>query len=397
VSTQADSVGWELSNDGGGSWETVSSDGSWHDFSSPGGDLRWRSNHVYRGDGVNPACANLQIEWLYRFGVLTTIEDIPDDQGKQVRVTWNRSGYDIPESPILITQYEVYRLIEVAPDSHSSGQQRESVPLLGPATAPFEPGYTTYPPGDWDFITTVPAHCEETYSVVAPTLLDSTISQGMRHTVFFVRASTATPSVYFDCYPDSGYSLDNLAPAAPLNLEMASPTDLAWEESEAEDFDYFTVYGSATPELVETAAFIGYTIGITMDVTGDQYDYYHVTATDFSGNEGDASSVENTYAGILDVEQLPTVFSMSQNKPNPFDASTAIRFDVPKTSALSIKIFDAEGRLVKILTQGEVEPGRHAVVWVGDDHNGSPVSPGIYFAKMEAAGFAATRKVTLLR
>jgi hypothetical protein len=178
---------------------------------------------------------------------------------------------------------------------------------------------------------------------------------------------------------------------------MASPTDLVWEESGAEDFDYFTVYGSATSEFDETAAFIGYTIGITMDVTGDHYDYYHVTATDFSGNEGDASSVGNTYAGIVDVEALPAIFTLKQNKPNPFDASTVIRFDVPRTSALSIKIYDAEGRLIKILTRGKTEPGRHAVTWAGVDSGGNPVGPGIYFIKMETAGFTATRKLTLLR
>jgi hypothetical protein len=59
---------------------------------------------------------------------------------------------------------------------------------------------------------------------------------------------------------------------------MASATDLLWDECPDQDFDYFTVYDSATPCLDTTAVRIGYTIQTVMDVAGDQCDYYHVTA-----------------------------------------------------------------------------------------------------------------------
>jgi len=72
----------------------------------------------------------------------------------------------------------------------------------------------------WDFVAAVPAHGDNIYSVVVPTLADSTIAQGMHWSVFLVRAATATPLTFFDSPPDSGYSVDNLAPAPPSGLAL---------------------------------------------------------------------------------------------------------------------------------------------------------------------------------
>jgi hypothetical protein len=387
TTAQNDTVTWEMSADGGSNWQAVTPGGAWNQIAFTGNDFLWRSTHTPVNLRSNPTCTSLQFDFLFEFPQIDTIEDIANDQGRQVRITWLRSANDFVGSTTPIIEYAVYR--EIDDDLLISGGTGGDARKL--QSSPF------YPAGDWDFIATVPACAEDEYAIVVPTLADSTISEGMYYTTFFVRALTDTPGIYLDSPVDSGYSVDNLAPAAPLNLEMASPTDLVWEESGAEDFDYFTVYGSATPEFDETAVLVGYTIGITMDVTGDHYDYYHVTATDFSGNEGDASSVDNTYAWIPDMEGLPTVFALKEIRPNPFAQSTAVRFDVPRTSDLCIKIYGAEGRLVKILTQGKTDPGRHAVTWKGIDSGSSPVSPGIYFIKMEAAGFTATRKVALLR
>jgi hypothetical protein len=63
TSEQTDAVEWELSADGGASWEEVTSLGVWHDFVHVGTDLRWRSTHLYGAAGVNPACGRLEIEY----------------------------------------------------------------------------------------------------------------------------------------------------------------------------------------------------------------------------------------------------------------------------------------------------------------------------------------------
>ena len=77
----------------------------------------------------------------------------------------------------------------------------------------------------------VPALLWEQYASVVPTLADSTIAYGMHWSVFFVSAHTADPQVYFASEPDSGYSLDNLAPAAPTGLSMTQAAALSWDEA----------------------------------------------------------------------------------------------------------------------------------------------------------------------
>ena len=178
---------------------------------------------------------------------------------------------------------------------------------------------------------------------------------------------------------------------------MATSTELAWDEAQEGDFNYFSVYGSSASHFDESVVLIGYTIGTEMDVSEDIYTYYHVTATDFAGNEGDASSLENVYAGLPKAEDLPAVHALRQNQPNPLEASTAIAFDLPKPGVVNLRIFDVEGRLVRTLTDGAWPAGRHSVIWHGYDGKGNMAGSGIYFVRMEAADFTAKSKLLLAR
>jgi hypothetical protein len=162
------------------------------------------------------------------------------------------------------------------------------------------PGITSpkdYPPGNWHMVATYPAYGETLYSAVVPTLKDSTIAEGMYWSVFFIRAGTDDPTVYFDSPIDSGYSLDNLSPSPPAGLLASHEpgvTRLTWNWTSAPDFDYYTVYrdtlGGFTPDL---GTILGYTVDSTFVDSTAQWGltyYYLVSATDFSGNEGDPSN-----------------------------------------------------------------------------------------------------------
>jgi hypothetical protein len=318
--------------------------------------------------------------------VVRHIADVPNDQGRQVSVSWYRSSLDGPDDGVTITGYSLWRRIDNIDQTLREGSSREH-PVLGSLS---------YPPGDWHYVMTVPAGGEEIYSCVAPTLCDSTWA-GMCLSVFFVRAMTPEPLAYFDSEPDSGYSVDNLAPAPPPDLRMLSPTDLAWHEAAEEDFDYFTVYGSETAEFDSSAMLIGQTIGTAMDISEDRHPYYHVTATDFSGNEGDAASVENPYAGVVPTGQLPAAYALGQNRPNPFSLETMVSFDLPHYGRVSLKVFDVKGGLVRTLADGMYPAGRHSVTWAGDDETGSIVAPGIYYMRMDVGDFTDIEKITVLR
>ncbi len=98
------------------------------------------------------------------------------------------------------------------------------------------------------------------------------------------------------------------------------------------------------------------------------------------------------------VAALPASFALHQNAPNPFHSATEIRFDLPQSSDLALRIFDVSGRLVKVLADGHSMPGgAHAVPWDGTDGLGSRMAAGVYFYQLQAGDFHDTRRMIKLR
>ncbi len=75
-------------------------------------------------------------------------------------------------------------------------------------------------------------------------------------------------------------------------------------------------------------------------------------------------------------------WALGQNTPNPMTSSTSIRFEVARTSDVSIKIYNAMGQLVKTLENRRLDPGAYSVHWDGTNTAGQRVSSGVYFYKM---------------
>ncbi len=100
---------------------------------------------------------------------------------------------------------------------------------------------------------------------------------------------------------------------------------------------------------------------------------------------------------VLIVPRIPTVFGLSQNSPNPFHHTTHIRFQVSAPRDASLRVYDLSGSLVKTLVDGAQEPGYYTAVWDGRDQVGLEVPSGIYFYRLKAGDFTATRKLTVLR
>ena len=100
--------------------------------------------------------------------------------------------------------------------------------------------------------------------------------------------------------------------------------------------------------------------------------------------------------------QLPTVpgvtqLRLAQNRPNPFNPSTELDFVVPSEGFTQLQVFNANGRLVRTLFAGHLPRGAHSARWDGVDGQGRVVASGVYYARVEHAGLAATCRVTLLR
>ncbi len=89
---------------------------------------------------------------------------------------------------------------------------------------------------------------------------------------------------------------------------------------------------------------------------------------------------------------IPGEVALSQNYPNPFNPSTIIRYDLPKASHVTLKVFNSLGEEVAVLVNNLVEPGSHSVAWKAQG-----MSSGVYFYRLEAAGTTLTRKMTFLK
>ena len=99
------------------------------------------------------------------------------------------------------------------------------------------------------------------------------------------------------------------------------------------------------------------------------------------------------YSGVVDVLLgTPTEFTLSQNYPNPFNPSTAISFDIPVKSDVTLIIFNALGEAVQTLALGTYEPGRHTVSFTATN-----LSSGVYFYRLQAGEFVQIKKMVLMR
>lgn len=89
---------------------------------------------------------------------------------------------------------------------------------------------------------------------------------------------------------------------------------------------------------------------------------------------------------------IPEKYSLDQNFPNPFNASTTIRYRLPKASDVRIVIYDILGRYIETITDGWQNTGHHSVVWKA---NNQP--SGVYFYRIEAGGYSAVKKCAFLK
>jgi hypothetical protein len=181
--TQAGSVSWELTADGGGAWDGVTPNGSWSARTVPGSDLRWRATLAW-SVAAAPSVSQLSIDWRTEPAVIDSIADVPEDAGGWVSVFFTRSGYDFAEEAgTPITSYVIERQ------------------AAGAAA------------GTWEEVLVVPAAQADAYAGAVPTHADS--GAALEWTVYRVVALTAQPSVFFVSDPDSGYSVADGPTPAP--------------------------------------------------------------------------------------------------------------------------------------------------------------------------------------
>ncbi len=83
--------------------------------------------------------------------------------------------------------------------------------------------------------------------------------------------------------------------------------------------------------------------------------------------------------------------------PNPFNASTLVRYELPRPGRVRLAILDVRGRVVRTLVSGSKPRGEHQVRWDGTDDAGRLLPSGVYLVRLQATGRTAVQKVALVR
>ncbi|MCK6557960.1 lamin tail domain-containing protein [bacterium] len=96
-------------------------------------------------------------------------------------------------------------------------------------------------------------------------------------------------------------------------------------------------------------------------------------------------------------ETPPLRYALEQNYPNPFNPGTTISFELRQHGRVSLTIYNMLGQKVKTLMAAVKPAGRHVIAWNGTDDRGQAVPTGVYFYRMQAAGFEKVNKMLLLR
>ena len=112
-----------------------------------------------------------------------------------------------------------------------------------------------------------------------------------------------------------------------------------------------------------------------------------------------ADSIQTSVEEELpDVGALPPAqLRLGRPFPNPFNPGTTIELHVDRPRRVFVGIYDVRGRLVRTLVDRLEQPGIRNVVWDGLDRNGSPVSSGVYFARLQSEREGLARRLILAR
>jgi hypothetical protein len=335
---------------------------------------------------------------------IQSIKDVPMDQGGKVLVLWSASCRDSTQA-LNISAYTLWRRVTTVAAQQALARGavlvRSAVPENG---TPSAGAIRMSPQGTaavyWEFIVSVPARGASGYGYTATTTTDS-MPGLIPYNVFFVDAKEASSSTFYVSAPDSGYSVDNLAPAtpAPFTGQYAGGTaTLHWAVNPAADLAEYRLYRGSTAgfvpgpgNLVAAQPDTGY-----VDAAGTP-SYYKLCAVDVHGNASGFSTL--LPSGTVDVPgpALPRAVFLAPPAPNPARGATTLRFGLPREARVELALYDQQGRRVRSLLSGTQPAGERTITWDGRDESGRALPAGLYFVRLASEGRTFVSRLAVIR
>ncbi len=288
---------------------------------------------------------------------ITSTQDVPGDQGGSLRLRWAPSYIDAAPT-FGVTEYRVYRAA---------------------------------PGASWEYLGSHVANGAVEYSRVITTVNDSTPTSNPR-TRFMVEArqGVAPTQASWPSAPDSGYSVDNLSPESPTGFAgewNAGVTRMRWRPNTTDaDFVGYRLYRS------DRYGFVPDSTNFVVALTDTEYVdtsvmplLYKVRAVDVHGNESvPAILVPDGTAAVSDGP--PAWLSFAAPRPNPARGGTRLRYTLSRAGHVRLAVYDAAGRRVLLVREGELGAGSHEETVVLRSESGRALPSGLYLVRLDAEG-----------
>jgi hypothetical protein len=208
-------------------------------------------------------------------------------------------------------------------------------------------------------------------------------------------------TVYFDNrIPPRGFTNANFEAIQSPPVDYAYADFQHWDDTQyflpstAESVDVTLYYQSTSKEYVEFLRDENYTNSAGQDL----YDAWVAQGKAPPEVIAQASLGVTVTSGVKDGgQQVPLVYSLSQNYPNPFGPATSITYSLARKEHVDISVYDLAGRHVRTLVNEIQEPSRYRTEWDGTNNRGEQVPPGVYFIRYHAGSHAFAKKAILLQ
>jgi hypothetical protein len=216
-------------------------------------------------------------------------------------------------------------------------------------------------------------------------------SYALRLDVQDIFGATANDEMYFDNYwfadhpvPVELTSFTAAANNGVVELNWTTVTEINNQMFEIQrqtgENEFFTigyVEGHGTTTQTQNYSYID------KSVSAGHYSY-RLKQIDFDGRY--------EYSDVVEVEVLPTGFTLQQNYPNPFNPSTSIKYSIPEAGNIKLAVYNLIGEEVAVLVNGVVQAGQYEITF-----DASNLTSGIYLYKLQTATSTEVKKMMLLK
>jgi len=134
------------------------------------------------------------------------------------------------------------------------------------------------------------------------------------------------------------------------------------------------------------------TLVVEVGTTGIKYLVSDISQLTFKVDATGVSEEE-----LIKMNEILNAFALHQNYPNPFNPITNIAYRLPESGNVAVKIFNANGEIIKEIIPSLQEAGEHILTWDSKNDDGLTVSSGVYFYQVQWNNTVLTKKMIYLK